>query len=163
MIPYVWHLSKSLFHFFKLISFLTYYLDVPVFGYLSELSPVKVSKYKKRRYFNFLIENDDPLHRGVCFSLEKHQLLNDIMNDSSHSGIEIKLFRSSDNNNDIIVNDLSSFKKTELNFERKTLQSRIFTIEQVINECVMYDIFDVTGLIYNLQTEAENLCVFEKE
>ena len=152
----MWHLSKILFHFFKLISFLTYYLDVPVFGNLSELSPRKVSKYKKRRYFNFLTENDDTLHRGVCFSLEKHQLFNDIMNDSSHSGIEIKRFRSSDNYNDIIVNDLSSVKKTKLNFERKTLQSEIFTIEQVINECAIYDIFDVTGFIYNLQTEAEH-------
>ena len=46
-------------------------------------------------------------------------------------------------------------KKTELNFERKTLQSKIFAIEQVINECAIYDIVDVTGLIYNLQTAAE--------
>ena len=112
-------------------------------------------KDKKRRYSNFSIQNDDTLHRGVCFSPEKHRLFNDIINDSSHSGIEIKLFRSSDNNNDIIVNDFSSVKKTELNFGRKTLQSKIFTIEQVINECAIYDIVDVTGLVYNLQTEAE--------
>ena len=113
-------------------------------------------KDKKRRYSNFSIQNDDTLHRGVCFSPEKHRLFNDIINDSSHSGIEIKLFRSSDNNNDIIVNDFSSVKKTELNFGRKTLQSKIFTIEQVINECAIYDIVDVTGLVYNLQTEAEH-------
>ena len=146
---------KKFISFFQAYFIFNYYLDVPVFGYLSELFPVKVSKYKKRRYFNFLIENDDTLHRGVCFSPEKHQLFNDIMNDSSHSGTEIKRFCSSDNNNDIIVNDLSSVKKTELNFERKTLQSKIFTIEQVIDECAIYDIFDVTGVIYNLQTEAE--------
>ena len=56
---------------------------------------------------------------------------------TSHSGIEIKHFRSSDNNNDIIVNDFSSVKKTEFNFERKTLHSIIFTIEQVIYECAI--------------------------
>ena len=133
-----------------------YYLDVSVSGYLSEVTPIKVSKDKKRRYFNFSIQNDDTLHRGVCFSPEKHRLLNDIINDSSHSGIEIKRFRSSDNNNDIIVNDFSSVKKTELNFERKTLQSKVFTIEQVITECTIYDTVDVTGLVYNLQPEAEH-------
>ena len=116
-----------------------------------------MSKDKKRRYFNFSIQNDDTLHRGVClFSPEKHRLFNDIINDSSHSGIEIKRFRSSDNNTDIIVNDFSSVKKTELNFEKKTLQSKFFTIEQVIKECAIYDIADVTGLVYNLQTEAEH-------
>ena len=102
-----------------LISFLTYYLDVFVSGYLSEVTPIKVSKDKKRRYFDFSIQNDDTLHRGVCFSTEKHRLFNGIINDSSNSGIEIKRFRSSDNNSDIIVNDFSSLKKTELNFERK--------------------------------------------
>ena len=132
-----------------------YYLDVSVSGYLSEVSPIKVSKDKKRRYFNLSIQNDNTLHRGVCFSWEKHRLFNNI-NVSSHSGIEIKCFGSSDNNNDIIVNHFSSVKKTDLNFERKTLQSKCFTIEQVINECAIYDIVDVTGLVYNLQTEAEH-------
>ena len=79
----------------------------------------------------------------------------DIINNSSHSVIEIKRFHSSGNNNDIIVNDFLSVKKTELNFERKTLHSKIFTIEQVLNECAIYDIVDVTALVYNLPTEAK--------
>ena len=120
------------------------------------MTPIKVFKDKKRRYLNFSIQNDDTLHHGACFFLQKHQLFNDIINDSSHSGIEVKRFRSSDNNNDIIVNDFSSVKKSKLNFERKTLQLKIFAIEQVINECAIYDIVDVTGLVYNLQTEAEH-------
>ena len=131
-IHYAWHISKSLTY-----SFLIYYLDVSVSDYLSEVSLVKVSKDKKRRYFNFLIQNYNTLHWGVCFSPEKHQLFNAIINDNSHSGIEIKRFHSSDNNNNIIKNDFSSVKKTELNFERKTLQSKIFTLEQVVNECAI--------------------------
>ena len=130
-----------------LISFLTYYLDLSVSGYLSEVSPIQVSKDKKRRYFNFSIQNDDTLHRGVCFSPEKRRLFNDIIRDSSSSGFEITNFRSSKDNNNIIANNHSSIKKTELSFERKTLQSQIFTIEQVINECTIYDIVNVTGLV----------------
>ena len=138
-----------------LFHFLIYYLDVSVPGYLSEVTPIKAFKDKKR-YFNFSKPNDNTLNRGVCFSLEKHRLFNDIINDSSHSGIEIKRFGSSDNTSDIIVNNFSSIKKTEINFERKTSQSKIFTIKQGINECAIYDIVDVTGLLYNLQTEAEH-------
>ena len=40
-------------------------------------------------------------------------------------------------------------------FKRKPFQSNIFTIEQVLNECAIYDIVDVTSLVGNLQTEAE--------
>ena len=145
----VWQQSLMFGTFQKVwhILFLIYYLHVSVSGYLSEVTPIKVSKDKKRRYFNFSIQDDDTIHCCVCFSREKHRLFNDIINDSSHFGIEIKRFHSSDYSNDIIVNDFSSVKKTELNLERKTLQSKFCTIEQVINECVTYDIVDVTGLV----------------
>ena len=38
----------------------------------------------------------------------------------------------------------------------------------MINECTIFDIVDITGLVYNLQTETEHekdkkLCVFKKE
>ena len=61
-----------------------------------------------------------------------------------------------ENKNDIIVNEFLSIKETELNSSKKTLQSKMFTIEQVINECATYDIIDVTGLVYNLKIEAEH-------
>ena len=92
---------------------------------------------------------------GVCYSAEKHRLFSDIISDMSHSGIEIKRFRFS-YNIDIIVNDFSSVKKSELNFERKSLQLKIFTVKQEINECAIYDIVDVNGLEYNLKTEIEH-------
>ena len=150
-ISYVWHLSKSLTYFIFNVLFRCICIWVS-FGGNSD----KGVQRKEKKIFNFSIQNDDTLHRGVCFSPEKHRLLNDIRNDSSHSGLEMKRFRSSDNNNEIIVNDFSSVKKTELNFERKTLQSKFFTIEQVINECAIYDIVGETGFAYNLQTEAEH-------
>ena len=84
-----------------------------------------------------------------CFSPEKHRLLfSDITKDSASSGIEIKQFRSNNNKN-IFVNDFTSVKKVK--FGKKTLQANIFTIKQMINECAIFDIVDVTGFIYNLQ------------
>ena len=48
-------------------------------------------------------------YTGVCFFPEKQRLFSDIVQDSDNSGIEIKRFRTSDNNNDIIFNDFTSF------------------------------------------------------
>ena len=56
----------------------------------------------------------------------------------------------------MIVNDFSSVKKTEVNFERKDFQRKPFTGQQVINECAIYDIVDISGLVYNLQQETTN-------
>ena len=63
-------------------------------------------------------------------------MFNDISKEDNNTGIEIKRFKSSENNGDIIVKD---FKKTEVNFERKYFQRKPFTLQQVINECVIHD------------------------
>ena len=66
------------------------YLDSSLSGYLSEISLVKLSKDKKRKYFNFTIQNDNRIYRVVCFSPEKHALFNYISKDDNNTGIEIK-------------------------------------------------------------------------
>ena len=68
------------------------YIDSSLSGYLSEISPVNLSKDKKRKYFNFAIQNGNSIYRGVCFSPEKHAFFNDISNDDNNIGIEIKRF-----------------------------------------------------------------------
>ena len=62
------------------------------------------------------------MYPGVCFSPEKHALFNDISKDNNNAGIETKRFRSSETNEYVIVNDFSSVKKTELDFERRILR-----------------------------------------
>ena len=85
------------------------YLDLSVSGHLSEGSPIEVSKDKKRKYFNFSIQNDEALHWVFSFSPEKTRIFTDIVKEGVNSGTEIKGFRSSVNNSDIIVNDLNFF------------------------------------------------------
>ena len=67
--------------------------------------------------------------------------------------MEIRWFQSSENNEDIIVNDFTSVKKTEVHFERKDFQRKLFAVQQVINECAIYDVVNISGLVYNLQHE----------
>ena len=87
------------------------------------------------------------MYQGVCFFPEKHALFNDISKDDNNTGIDIKRFRSSENNEDIFINDFSSVKKIEANFERKDFQRKPFTVQQVINECAIYDIVDISKQI----------------
>lgn len=56
--------------------YLDTFWNLYVSGYL------KVSKDKKSKYFNFLIQNDETLQWAVCFSPEKHQLFSGIVKDS---------------------------------------------------------------------------------
>ena len=44
------------------------------------------------------------MKRHVCFFKKKHQLFSDIVKDSANSNVEIKRFRSSDNNHYVIGN-----------------------------------------------------------
>ena len=68
------------------------YLDSSLSGYLSEVSHVNLPKDKKRKYFNFEIQNDNSMYWGVYFSPEKDTLFNDISKDDKNTGIEIKRF-----------------------------------------------------------------------
>ena len=99
-------------------------------GYLSEVSPLELSKDKTRKYFNFTVQDDDNMYCGVCFSAEKCSMFSEIANDNTSNSIEIKHFQSSDINDDIIVN-FTSIKKTE----RKTFQVKPYTVQQINNEC----------------------------
>ena len=42
---------------------------------------------------------------------------------------------------------------TNLNFSHNLLELRNFTVQNVINECVIYDTVNVKGLVYNLKNE----------
>ena len=84
------------------------------------------------------------MYRDVCFSPEKHALLNDISKFENNTGIVIKRFQSSENDEDIIVNNFSSVKKIEVNFERKDFQRKPFTVQQVIHECAIFNIVDIS-------------------
>ena len=87
------------------------YLDSSLSEYLSEVSPAKFSKDKKRNYFTFAIQNDNSMYQGVCFSVEKHALFNDVSKDVNSTGIKLKRFRSSENNEDITTTTLAQLKK----------------------------------------------------
>ena len=96
-----------------------------------KISPIKVSKDKKED----ILISQYKMMTHYSREFVSPQPFNDNISGSCNSGTDIKRFCLSDNYNGIIVHDFLSVKKAELNFERRTFQSKIFTIEDVINEC----------------------------
>ena len=115
------------------------YLDSSLSGYLSEVSLVKLSKDKKKRNSTLQFRMITVCIGGASFPSEKHALFNDISKDDNNTGIEIKRFLSSENNEEITVNEFSSIKKAEVNFKWKDFQRKPHSVQQVINTCVIYD------------------------
>ena len=89
----------------------------------------------------------------MCFSTEKHKLFSRVTNEEDDKiGIELKKYKRGDNN-DIFITDFTSVKRTELNFQKKMFQPTFKTITEIMNECAIYEIVNVRGLVYNLQDE----------
>ena len=70
-----------------------------------------------------------------------------IFNNHTNFEIKIKCFKLGDNNNNIIVAEFSSVSSTELNFMYKEIATN-FTLEKIINECRIFEIVNISGLIY---------------
>ena len=56
-----------------------------------------------------------------------------------------------DNNSDIMA--FSSVKTIKLDFKHKLLELKTFTVQQIFNECSIFDLININGLLYNLQNK----------
>ena len=85
----------------------------------------------------------------VFFSPEKHKLLEKIQNQDT--GCELKKFRLN-SKNEIIINDYASVREVQPNFRKiEKKKSQFVTIAHINNESELYNIVNVTGIIYNLE------------
>ena len=56
-----------------------------------------------------------------------------------------------DNNSDIMA--FSSVKTIKFDFKHKLLELKTFTVQQIFNECSIFDLININGLLYNLQNK----------
>lgn len=104
-------------------------------------------KNQKRKYFDFTLNTEEKQERTVCFSPEKHTLVNRIF--QQHSGCEIKKFKRSDSN-DVLITDFSSVRQFTPDFEKPTHELVYKNIEAISNECPLYNIVNVVGIIFDI-------------
>ena len=119
-------------------------------GYVKNLSPVEpFNNDRKRSYFHFDLQTEDDETRVVSFSPEKHKLLEKIQNQDT--GCELKRFPLN-SKNEIIINDYTSVREVQPNFQKIEKKRQFVTIAHINDESELYDIVNVTGIIYNLET-----------
>ena len=84
--------------------------------------------------------DDGNIHRVVYFFPFKDKLFSSIE--------DLKKLKIAENDN-IIVKGFTSAKQIDLHFEKKITKK--FSIKSIINECALYDIVDISVLVFNLQ------------
>ena len=53
--------------------------------------PLKLFKDEKKKYFSFVVHNENKLYRDLCFSPEKRCFSEKTANDDSNSGINLNI------------------------------------------------------------------------
>ena len=85
--------------------------------------------------------------RTVCFSLEKHLLINKI--EENGKACELKRFKRS-GTNDIFITDYTSVKEGKPQFLKSDMQTECFTIAIILDKKAKNDIINVKGLLCSL-------------
>ena len=47
----------------------------------------------------------------------------------------------------------SSLKTIKFDFKHKLLELKTFTVQQIFNECSIFDLINISGLLYNMQNK----------
>lgn len=68
---------------------------------------------------------------------------------NTKSACEIKKF-TENGSDELLIGDYSSVKKTKLDFEMKVFERKLISIENIINEC---SLFQTSGVIINLSNQ----------
>lgn len=101
-------------------------------GYVYDVSKVNLTKNRKIKYFDFVIQTEEEIHNCVSFSPD---LLANISKESSqHIGGEIKKFKPSTVSNDLRVIHFTKIKKRKLEFKPQLLNLDRTKISTIINE-----------------------------
>ena len=120
-------------------------------GYVRNVSPVKQSKDRKRKFFDFQLETESKTERSVCFSAQKCNLVKAISDENSCC--EIKKFRRS-STDDIMIGEYSSVKKINPLFAKPQHTPQFTTISAILNECQLFQIVNCKGVICRLRPVA---------
>ena len=93
------------------------------------------------------------------FHQKKHKKLEKIQNQDTDC--ELKKF-CLNNKNEIIINDYTSVREVQPNFQKILKKRQFVTIAHINNESELYDIVNITGIIHNLEPVEKNKITYEK-
>ena len=92
-------------------------------GYVASVSQIKLSKPKKsynnqmkppKQYFNFYLHGQDEVGRGVCFSAQKHKILDEMSKSQHNQGCIIKKEKLNEKHTDFVLTYFTTITKSKL-------------------------------------------------
>ena len=110
---------------FILIIYLLIFIDKrsTLSGYVASVSPIKLSKPKKshnnqmkppKQYFDFYFHGQDEVRRGVCFSPQKHKILDEILKSQHDQECIIKKVKLNEKKYRFRINWFYHYYKTRI-------------------------------------------------
>ena len=104
---------------------------------MASLSPMKLSKPKNshnnqmkppKQYFDFYLHGQDEVRRGVCFSPQKHKILDKISNSEHDQGCIIKKLKLNEENTDFVLTDFTTITKSKLAYDKAEHQQNFISL-----------------------------------
>ena len=71
-----------------------------------------------KQYFDFYLHGQDEARRGVCFSPQKHKILDEISKSQHDQGCIIKKVKLNEENTDFVLTDFTTITKPKLAFNK---------------------------------------------
>ena len=124
---------------FILIIYLLIFIDKSstLSGYVASVSPIKLSKPKKshnnqmkppKQYFDFYLHGQDEVRRGVCFSPQKHKILDEISKSQHDQGCIIMKVKLNEENTDFVLTDFTTITKSKLAYDEAEHQLNFISV-----------------------------------
>ena len=71
-----------------------------------------------KQYFDFYLHGQDEVRRGVCFSPQKHKILDEISKSQHDQGCIIKKVKLNEENTDFVLTDFTTITKSKLAYDK---------------------------------------------
>ena len=71
-----------------------------------------------KQYFDFDQHGQDEVRRGVCFSPQKHKILDEISKSQHDQGCIIKKVKLNEENTDFVLTDIATITKSKLAYDK---------------------------------------------
>ncbi|XP_066929939.1 uncharacterized protein [Clytia hemisphaerica] len=131
---------------------------IDVEGYITFVSSPRKTKRWEKDFIEISINSATKTLRGLCYDKDRSPQFTKFKEENK-SCLIVKAELS--NKDDIIIGHDTTIKSKEVDFENKTHEPPTVTMEQVINECSLYQRVTIVGKLINLKPAA--FSVFKRQ
>ena len=81
-----------------------------------------------KQYFDFYLHGQDEVRRGVCFSPQKHKILDEMYKSQHDQRCIIKKVKLNEENTDFVLTDFTTITKSKLAYDKAEHQLNFISL-----------------------------------